>query len=87
MVGWIAPAVMLVAAILATALRHRWRLAMWMGALVGGGFCGATWLVLRLALGHSDRAAEIVFLQIALSTAGLFGFSLAAMFARKWQEK
>jgi hypothetical protein len=85
LIGWIAPALMLTASAAATLQRHRWAVAMWVGTAGGGGFCLLAWLLLRGALGTSDRAAEIAFLQVALSSAGLFGFGVLAMVVRKWQ--
>lgn len=85
--GWITPTAMLAACVVAGVTRHRWAMPISSGAIVGIAFSGTSWLMLRWSIGNADRTAEIVFLQIAFSTVGLFLFGITTMLAAWWLGK
>lgn len=77
--GAIAPLAMIVASAVAHWTGHRWRWPITAGACAGVASCAMFWGVLRYALRGSDRYGEILFLQIALMSAGCFVFGVVAM--------
>ncbi len=87
LIGWIAPAAMAAWSASATLRRHRWNIPLWVGTLVGGGFCVLAWAITHYVLRDSNESLAIAFLQIALSSAGVFVFGIVGMVSAKWMTR